>query len=56
MPELLFEKRETTLLPAASGGVSASAFIMTMGECLPQSFPAAALQSVHLQRKEICRV
>ncbi len=28
MPELLFEKRETTLLPAASGGVSASVFII----------------------------
>ena len=31
MPELLFEKRGTTLLPAASGGVSASVFIMTSG-------------------------
>ncbi len=30
MPELLFEKRGTTLLPAASGGVSASVFIMTV--------------------------
>ncbi len=30
MPELLFEKRETTLLPAASGGVSASVFIMNI--------------------------
>ena len=29
MPELLFEKGETTLLPAASGEVSASVFIMT---------------------------
>jgi hypothetical protein len=29
MPELLFEKRGTTLFPAASGGVSASVFIMT---------------------------
>ncbi len=30
MPELLFEKRETTLLPAASGGASASVFIMNI--------------------------
>ena len=30
MPELLFEKRGTTLLPAASGGVSASVFIMNI--------------------------
>ena len=34
MPELLFEKRGTTLLPAASGGVSASVFIMTTEEIL----------------------
>ena len=46
MPELLFEKRGTTLLPAASGGVSASVFIMTNLRNKLSSCSGFAIQTV----------
>jgi hypothetical protein len=51
MPELLFEKRETTLLPAASGGVSASVFIITQDEVMQ----ARAQAQIYASQDELRR-